>query len=113
MARGDGDLAHTHSTQDGRIAHRVTQRNFSFGDKEFGVTLPLFKCLPGNTRMTAIFRHTSVQVKLMTCRKTLHFPQEDSTEVNENCKSGIGKKLHIRIPPTALSPGPLIIRPNT
>ena len=76
MARGDGDLAHTHSTQDGRIAHRVTQRNFSFGDKEFGVTLPLFKCLPGNTRMTAIFRHTSVQVKLITCRKTLDFPQD-------------------------------------
>ena len=68
MARGGDDLAHTHSTQDGRIAHRVTQRNFSFGDKEFGVTLPLFKCLPGNTRMTAIFRYTSVQVKLMTCR---------------------------------------------
>ena len=45
MARGGDDLAHTHSTQDGRIAHRVTQRNFSFGDKEFGVTLPLFKCV--------------------------------------------------------------------
>ena len=79
MARGGDDLAHTHSTQDGRIAHRVTQRNFSFGDKEFGVTLPLFKCLPGSTRMTAIFRYTSVQVKLMTCRETLDFPKEGRT----------------------------------
>ena len=58
-ATARGGLAHTHSSQDGRIAYRVTRRNFSFGDKEFGVTLPLFKCLP-RTTLTAIFRHTGL-----------------------------------------------------
>ena len=52
----------------------MTRRNFSFGDKEFEVTLPLFKCL-AKTTSTTIFRRTGLSKR--TCSKFL----SDGSEV--------------------------------